>query len=291
MKKLVFACLLAAALCACQRETHLRVGSYNLRFANLDTKSEVNNWTLREPRLLQSFLACDMDLCGVQEIGLNEQASLPAMLASEGLAYDSYFFDPYADDGVGTRAHGLLWKKDRFTLVGEPHFFWLSDPPERRQPNDTVPAWKACYTRGGFCLTLQEKGGEQLFVMVTHAPLNKAQHAENAHIYAAMEQQYNPQGLPSFFLGDFNACEADACSAVHRTYWKDAYLAVPADKRSGPEGSFNAWQWETPGADERIDFVYYRGEGVTPLAYACDNTMYGGYPSDHFPVYVDFIVR
>lgn len=269
----------------------MRIGSYNLRFANLDSKSEENNWGLRESRLLQSFLTCDMDICGVQEIGAAEQESIPRHLAEEGLSYGSYFFDPYADDGVGTRAHGLLWKKDRFTLVGEPHFFWLSDPPEKRQPNDTVPAWHVSYTRGGFCLTLQEKGGKKIFVMVTHAPLNKGQHADNAHIYADLESRYNPDGLPSFFLGDFNANESEACSVEHRRHWKDVYLALPADRRVGPEGTFNAWKWEAPTADHRIDFIYYKGEGVTPLSYQCDNTLYGGYPSDHFPVYADFRIR
>ena len=266
----------------------LRVGTYNLRFSNLDNKSEENNWTLREPRLLQSFLSCDMDICGVEEIGSAEQESLPRQLSARGLSYDSYFFDPYADDGVGTRAHGLLWKKDLFSLAGEPHFFWLSNPPDVRQSNDTVPAWKANYTRGGFCLTLKDKADHRYFVMVTHAPLNKEQHAANASIYADMERRYNPEGLPSFFVGDFNANEADACSAVHRSYWADAYRAVPSP--AGPEGTFNAWKWEAPSADHRIDFIYYRGEGVTPVAYTCDNTLYGGYPSDHFPVYADFFV-
>ena len=288
MKKL-FICLLSLAVCACQQEMPLRIGSYNLRFANLDNRSAENNWTLREPRLLESFLACDMDICGVQEIGAAEQESIPRNLAERGLCYDSHFFDPYSDDGVGTRAHGLLWKKDRFTLVGEPHHFWLSDPPELRQSNDTVPAWKANYTRGGFCLTLQEKGGRRLFVMVTHAPLNKQQHAQNAHIFADMERQFNPEGLPSFFLGDFNANEADSCSAVHRTHWTDVYHAV--EQPAGPEGTFNAWQWPAPAAEHRIDFIYYRGEGVSPQAYTCDNTLYGGYPSDHFPVYADFRIK
>ena len=39
----------------------------------------------------------------------------------------------------------------------------------------------------------------------------------------------------------------------------------------------------------RIDFIYYRGKGVTPLRYVCNNRLYSGlFASDHFPVYVDF---
>lgn len=275
-------------------EDPVRIGTYNLRRAKLDAGSPVNDWTLREPRLLRSFLACDMDICGVQEVDAAEQGSIPAALQRQGLSYESHFFNPYSEDGTGSKAHGLLWKKDRFTLVGEPHHFWLSDPPEKRQYNDTVPSLKKNFIRGGFCLTLQEKGGQKIFVMVTHAPLNKEMHARNARIFLEMEKKYNPQGLPSFFLGDFNANGADACSAVYRTWWTDAYHAFDAhpSARKGPDGSFNAWRMTSPPAGRRIDFVYYRGKGITPLDYVCNNQLYdGGYPSDHFPVYVDFSIQ
>ena len=235
-----------------------------------------------------------MDICGVQEVDAAEQESIPGLLAAQGLAYDNHFFNPYADDGVGSKAHGLLWKKDRFSLVGEPHHFWISNPPEKRQYNDTVPSLKKNFVRGGFCLTLQEKGGQKIFVMVTHAPLNKDAHAENAHIFVEMEKKYNPEGYPSFFVGDFNASEADACHAVYRTCWTDAYHAFDAhpSARKGPEGSFNAWRMTSPPPERRIDFVYYRGKGITPLDYVCNNQLYdGGYPSDHFPVYVDFSIQ
>ena len=137
--------------------------------------------------------------------------------------------------------------------------------------------------------------GKKLFVMVTHAPLNKEMHAENAHIYVEMEKRYNPDGCPSFFLGDFNARETDACSAVYRSWWTDSYHAFDANPglRLGPDGTFNGWNLHAvPAMDRRIDFIYYRGKDITPLSYLSDATRYAGlYPSDHFPVRVDFAVR
>ena len=268
----------------------MRIGSYNLRRAKLDQDSLENNWQLREPRLLASFQDNDFDICGVQEVDEEQQHSLPTLLAQRGLEYDSHFFSPYADDGNGSKAHGLLWKKSRFTQVGQAHHFWISDPPEKKQYNDTVPSMKKNFIRGGFCLTLQEKDGQKLFVMVTHAPLNKEQHARNAHIFELMEKKYNPQKYPSFFLGDFNANEDDACSRMYRSYWTDSYHAFDGhpQARKGPEGSFNAWRMPDPPQAYRIDFIYFREEGIVPQAYVCNNRMYdGGYPSDHFPVYID----
>ena len=270
----------------------VRIGTYNLRRAKLDDKDPDNNWAAREPRLIQSFLDNDFDICGVQEVDSAEQERLPRLLAERGRRYGVHFFGPYADDGVGTKAHGLLWKEDRFAPVGDPHHFWISDPPEVKQYNDS---WRDHpFIRGGFCQILKDlRTGKQLFVMVTHAPLNKEMHAENAHVYVEMEKRYNPQGLPSFFLGDFNAVETDDCSAVYRAVWTDTYHAFDAEPglRLGPEGTFNGWKLHAV-PERRIDFIYYRGKGVTPLCYVCDDSRYGGfYPSDHFPVYADFAIR
>ena len=293
--------LAVAALAAAMPESEakkpaeIRVGSYNLRRAQLDKNSPDNNWEKREPRLIQSILDCKFDFCGLQEVDSPEQESIPKMLAERGGEYESYFFGPYADDGHGTKAHGLIWRKDRFKLVGEPHYFWVSDPPDVKQVNDIRSDIGGKFIRGGFCLILQDmKARRKYFVMVTHAPLNKEQHAANAHVFVDMEKKYNPKGLPSFFMGDFNVNEEGAASALYRTWWTDSFHAFDLNpmQRTGPVGTFNSWKNEIPDPARRIDFIYFRGKGVTPLHYTCDNTLYDGcFASDHFPVYVDFKIK
>lgn len=297
--KLLMAVLAAAALCLAgvpgqaKKPVELRVGSYNLRRAKLDKDSPDNNWQVREPRLIQSILDNEFDLCGLQEVDSEEQESIPRLLAERGVEYGSYFFGPYADDGHGTKAHGLLWRKDRFKLIGKPHYFWISDPPEKKQVNDIGSNLKGKFIRGGFCVVLKDrKAGRKYLMMVTHAPLNRQQHAENAHIFIDMEKKYNPKGWPSFFVGDFNAKETDDASAVYRTHWTDSYHAFDEDPslREGPEVTFNGWRLEGPKPGfGRIDFIYFRGKDVTPLRYRCNDTRYDGlFASDHFPVMVDF---
>ena len=278
-------------------KTDVRIGTYNLRRAKLDRNSEVNNWDARLPRLVESFLRCNMDICGVQEVDTGQQESLPVVLAENGLEYGSYFFSPYAENGAGTKAHGLLWRKGRFE-AGEPHFFWISDPPELMQVNDhgssTLPG---NFYRGGFCITLTDlqNKGARYFVMVTHAPLSPEEHAQNAHVYADIEKRYNPEHLPSFFVGDFNAKETDSSSQFYRSYWTDSYMYLGADtlRREGPSGTFNGWKPDViKGPSRRIDYVYFRGKGVQPLRYVCDDRMFGGnLASDHYPVYVDFRIN
>lgn len=278
-------------------DPEVRIGTYNLRRAKMDKDSPVNNWEARSPRVLASFLKANFDICGLQEVDSAEQESLPRMLADAGLEYGSYFFGPYADDGVGTKAHGLLWRKGRFE-AGEPHYFWISDPPEQKQVNDHgIRAVKGNFIRGGFCITLTDlqNKGARYFVMVTHAPLSPEEHAQNAHVYVEMEKKYNPEGLPSFFLGDMNAKETDPCSEFYRTYWTDSYHYFDArpELREGPAGTFNGWKKEMKlSPDRRIDYIYFRGKGIEPLCYCNDTSLYDGQmASDHYPVYVDFHIK
>ena len=272
----------------------LRIGSYNLRRSVLDDASPDTHWRVRRPRLVQSLLDNAFDVCGLQEVDTPEQESIPRLLADEGAVYSSYFFSPYADDGKGGKAHGLIWKKERFQMVGEPHYFWISRPPEKKQVNDLGLDLKHQYMRGGFCTVIKDlSAGRDYFVMVTHAPLNVNQHAENARVFVEMEKEYNSKGCPSFFLGDFNACEKDAPSAVYRSWWKDSFHNFDGTPqlREGPEGTFNGWQLDRL-PERRIDFIYYRGQGVTPLRYRCNDTRYNGlFASDHFPIWVDFSIK
>lgn len=292
----VAALVAASSEAIARKPVQIRVGSYNLRRAKLDSASVDNKWSVREPRLIQSILDNEFDVCGLQEVDSKEQESVPRMLSERGVEYGSYFFGPYAKDGHGTKAHGIIWRSDRFKLVGEPHHFWLSNPPDQKQVNDFGSDGKHRFIRGAICVILKErKTCRKYCFIVTHAPLNKQQHADNAHIIIEMERKYNPKDLPSFFVGDMNATEKHKASAVYRTHWTDSYHCFD-DKpefRTGPEVTFNGWNLVDPAANHnRIDFIYYRGKGVTPLRYCCNDTRYDGlFASDHFPVWVDFEIR
>ena len=77
---------------------------------------------------------------------------------------------------------------------------------------------------------------------------------------------------------------------IYTSHWNDPYEVLPATLRKGCVGTYNGFSY--PTGKSRIDFVFYRGNNVEPKLYTCDNTLYGGkYPSDHFPVYVDYKIE
>ena len=265
----------------------IRVGSFNIRIPQASDEAGGNGWEPRKPRLAQAILENGFDVFGLQECSPLQQSELPDL--TKGV-YEYWFFSPYAQNGVGKSAQGIAFKKDKFTLT-ERNFFWACKTPETMTTNDTGD--NGTFNRGGCCAVLTHKEtGVQLFVMNTHACLNRDPRDAFAYVYADMEKKFNTKQLPSVFVGDMNASYSQESSATYRKWWKDSYDALATSgKISGPAGTYNGFNLERDMATaSRIDYVYYRGS-LEPLHYSCNAKKYGGYyPSDHLPIYCDFNV-
>lgn len=256
-----------------------RIGTYNLRMSNLDKSDPDNNWEVRKDRLAQSIRDCKFDVFAVEEVSTEQQTWLATEFATE---YECWFFSPYAANGRGDKAHGILYKKGQFNFDNT-HYFWMGDDPHTISQSDT--GTEGDFNRGGCCATLTHKASTvKFFFMATHACLNRDPNDKYAHIYADMEKEYNTEGLASFFVGDMNARNTTDAYAEWAQYWKDAY--VNADSKTGIGNTYNGFK--SASGSSRIDFIFYRGAGIKAKMYTCDNTRYGNlYASDHFPVMLD----
>lgn len=258
------------------------VGSYNLRMSHLDNGTD-NAWSVRKDRLKKSILEAPFDVFGIQEVDDKTQAWLDSELSSK---YAFRYFSPYSANGNGTRAQGIGYRADRYTL-SDWHYFWATDTPDVMSTNDTGSSGN--FNRGGCCCVLTHIAtGTKVFVMNNHGCLNDQSNEDAAPVYVEQEKKYNKDGLPSFFVGDMNAKESGPVYKTYTAHWSDAYLA--ASKRTGASGTYNAFK--NPGGSSRIDYVFFRGEGVTAESYHCENKLYDGfYPSDHFPIWVEFKIE
>ena len=261
-----------------------RLGSYNLRMGHLDTDDD-NKWPVRRHRLMASIAVSAFDVAGLQEVNTQMQSDLREEFGKE---YSFWFFSPYSQDGVGDKAHGIMFRSSMFEISGK-RFFWVSDTPDVCSVNDTGPGGN--FRRGGCCAVLTHKPtGIRFFLLCTHACYNKEPNARYAHVYRQMEERYNTEDLPSFMVGDMNAGPDEAASVTFREYWRDAYLTIDASLRTGLQNTYN--DYEYPSGSDRIDYIYYRGAGVEPLSYHCDGTLYAGkYASDHFPIMLDLRIE
>lgn len=277
---LVFAVLFPAVIFA---GNNLRVGSYNLRMQQLD-KGE-NDWSVRRARVMQSIRENGFDIFGVQELTDFAQDHLREDL---GDTYEFVFFSPYSQDGKGTKAHGIAWRKDKIKLL-ECHRFWLSENPDSCSYNDF---WQrdgkiSKFKRGATCCLFETKSGKKFIFMCTHAALSPEDNAKYAHVLIDREKMYNPKGYPSFLVGDMNVREDAPSSELWRTYWDDAALCV----EEKPAGTFNGFRLRSDEERPRIDFIYCRGK-VRIKDYFCNTKLYDGlFASDHYPIGADVVIR
>lgn len=268
-------------------EENIRIGTYNLWRSDIGKGDYL--WDVRKFRLVQSIIDNQMDIFAAEEVDTTIYREIPSMLNDRMKKgrYDWKLFSPYNPKGEGAiKAQALVYRSDKFELL-EFHRFWLSPTPDEMSSGWDEKKFK----RGACCATLRsKKTGKKFFIMVSHFPLGKRAKQEIAPLVIERAKLYNPEGLPAFFAGDLNTREERTESEILRTYWTDAYMVLPQEKKFGPKGTFNHYDvtrdMETA---PRIDYVYFRGEKIKPLKYVCDDTRYDGlYPSDHCPVYVDF---
>ena len=253
------------------------LGTYNLRMEHLDTGRD-NRWEVRKPRLMESLRRAGFDAAGLQEVNSRMQRDLMEELGNE---YSFWFFSPYSRTGEGDKAHGIMFRKSLFEIL-ERRFFWISDTPDVCSLADVGP--KGNYRRGGCCAVLRHKAsGDRFFLMCTHACYNEKPNSRFASLYRRMEERFNTENLPSFFVGDMNATPESDASKMFREYWLDTYDLASRSVRVGPESTYNAYKY--PAGLSRIDYIYCRGASVSVESYCCDSSLYpGGYASDHFPV-------
>lgn len=276
-----FAC---TVMLACSFTT-VRIGTYNLWRS--DIGKDEYAWPERRDILAKSIVENAFDIFAAEEVDTTMFRELPSLVAQAGGNYEWLTFSPYAADGSGSmKAQALVFRKDRFA-VETFHHFWASETPDVMSTG-----WdEGKFKRGACCAVLKDlQNGQRIFVMVSHFPLGKEARLHFAPIVIEKEKQYNPEGLPSFFIGDLNTRQERPESEILRSWWTDSYMALPQENRVGPQGTFNSHDvTKDMETAPRIDFVYFRGAGVTPVKYVVNTKKYGGiYPSDHCPVYVDF---
>ena len=261
----------------------VRIGTYNIRIQS--SSDGDNNWPTRKPITVQSIKDIDFDIFGLQEAQTYHHTYLQETL---GDIYGFEWFCP--NTGSSKESVGIAYKKSEWSLA-KLNKFYINSDPDTQAKCDTGSSGN--YYRGALCGTfIHKKTGTKLFFMSTHGCLNKEPNNTYAYLYPEQEARFNPDGLPSFFVGDLNARPDWDSSVLFRTYWNDTYLTIDETLRQGCEDTFNGWDSPEGRADRRIDFVYYKGAGVTPTLYKCDNTLYDGkYPSDHWPVYADFTIE
>lgn len=256
----------------------LRVMSFNVRMPN--KIDGVNYWDSRRDVAIEMLRQTAPDLIGTQELyyrqGNDIVTALPEYVwlgnSRQGIHEDEYM--------------GVIFRKDRFELL-EMGQFWLSETPD-------VPgsmSWGVSITRMvTWVRMLDKRTGKPFYFLDTHLAHRREDEqarSASAKVIEAFLAKL-PKDIPVILTGDFNTTPDKEAYKTITAYLQDAWTA--AAERKGPTGTFHGFKGgESP--TPRIDWILYRAPWkVTRMETV---TMHDGerYPSDHYPVMADFVVK
>jgi len=279
-------------------EVPLRVMTFNARYAGtFDGLVGPNGWygspdpaSARKFKVQRVIADNAPDIVGTQELLDFQLHDLTNPASDSSLSgYDHY--GVARDDGVSAGEYSaILYRSDRFTRL-DAGSFWLSLTPE-------VPS---IYPGAGtnriasWVMLLDQQSQQRLFVLDSHFDnVSGAARQYGADLIRSRLDDLS-DGAATLIMGDFNTTQS---SNVVRTLLgqndpgglqlADSYRAVHPVTQSN-EQTYHDFGGGTIGS--RIDFILNSAE-LSPYAAQIIRTSYGGkYPSDHYPVVVDFNVQ
>jgi len=251
-----------------------QVATFNIRW---DNPNDVGNlWKDRLPHVVDLIKFHKISLVGTQE-GLHHQ--ITQMSAS--LGYE--FIGKGRDDGGEKGEYAaILYDPTQFKLLDQ-GTFWLSPTPEKPSKG-----WDAALNRVATYGKFSDQTGKQFYVFNIHYDhIGQQAREESSKLVVQQIEKINQEKLPVIWMGDFNVTPDNPAytTITSQSNWKDARLVAAFSY--GPAGTFSGFDWEKL-PDGIIDHIFISGK-IKLLRHGILTDNYGKkYPSDHFPVMIEF---
>jgi endonuclease/exonuclease/phosphatase family metal-dependent hydrolase len=274
---LVSLLLASQAATAAKPPVALRVASYTLRSNQAGDGADA--WPNRKEMVKNLVQHYDFDVFGIQEglrAQLNDVAELPAYA----------FVGRGRDDGKEAGEHSaIFYKKARLQLL-QTGDFWLSQTPDR-----PGKGWDAtCCNR--ICTWARFKdlqSGQVFYFFSVHFDHEGVEARRQSGQLMVRKIKEIAQGAPVVCVGDLNSTPDTEQVKTLQGALGDAYQLTQRPAY-GPVGTFNGFELTAPLRD-RIDYIFV-SRGSTVLDYSVlTDSMRGHYPSDHFPVVANVVLK
>lgn len=279
MRKLILMTAIAVGLSGCgHKPLDVTAFSYNIRMNS--PNDGLNIWENRKQWVAQSIEFFEGDLIGAQEVTYTQLKDLDSLLPG----YD--YLGVGRQGGNQGEFSPIFYRKDQFEVLNS-ETFWLSKTPD----SVASKGWDAALPRIVTWAEFKEKKtGKTFFHFNTHFDHRGSQARKESSQLILEKIEEIARDAPVILTGDFNIRPEQEPYAVLVKELKDTYHS--ADKKYGPEHTFNAWNYKGEGDFHRIDFIFYKGQGIQALKYHVLDGQRGKYfVSDHFPVIVNFSIE
>lgn len=257
---------------------NIKVMSYNIR-VDFGGDGE-NNWEFRREFLGDQIAFHDPDFIGTQEGKAHQLQFLDSVLV-----HHSWFGISRDNSKTEGEFSAVFYNTEKFRLLSE-NTFWLSETPD-------VPskAWDAAYPRICTYGLLEEKVSKRRFYVVnTHLDhVGETARSKGVSLILDRISRINKEQLPVMITGDFNS-EPD--TGAYRTMTSE-YLdsrSVCLKKPFTPQGTFNGFKKCEP-VSALIDYIFVSKHTKVLDYTVLTDSRDGRYPSDHFPLLVNLLLK
>lgn len=272
MKTLFILC--AMAVSSISFGLDLKVITYNIRYNN--PGDSLNAWPNRKDEVIKLLRLHGADIFGLQEALLGQINDIAAQMPG----FD--WIGVGRDDGINKGEYAPVFYNSQKYQLKQQGWFWLSETPDLPSKS-----WDAALPRiCTFALLEDYDTRKNFWVFNTHFDHigGKARH-ESARLILKKINELNEKKLPVILAGDFNLTPDENPLKIIKRRLDDS-RNVSETPPSGPEGTFNGFDFNSPLTD-RIDYIFVNKD-VTVKRYAVlPDSKDQRYPSDHLPVYVE----
>jgi len=259
-------------------QSSINILSWNIRLYN--NWDGPNIWENRKEEVKGLILFYEADILCTQE-GVKSQ--LVFLRDSVG-GYD--YIGVGRDDGKDKgEFSAIFYRKDRFE-VKEQGTFWLSETPGVVSKGWDAAIVRVC-TWGVFS---DKESKKQFMVFNTHFDhMGQLARENSARLIVAKMKELNTKNLPVIMAGDFNSTPDSKPYQVLAAAYTDARMVseVPA---YGPLATFNGFRFDQEPT-ERIDYIFINGKTRVKRYAVLTNSQGQRYPSDHFPVFTELVIK
>lgn len=279
MKQFLIIALVILASCSKQKESTLKVITYNIR---LDVASDGDNaWANRKDFLVSQIKFYEPTVFGTQEGRPNQIEDI-----TKGLP--NYSFIGHGRDGGNNGEYSAIFYDKTKVSFSNTHTFWLSETPEKNSIG-----WDASYPRiCTYGLMTDLTSNKKIWVFNTHLDHKGAQaQLKGIQLIEAEIKKVNSKNYPVIVMGDFNVLPSSALINSLKENYADA-KTLANDNVFGNTGTFNGFKFHEP-VTRRIDYIFLsKNTNIHVNKYAVlTDSKDLKYPSDHFPVFAEIQIK
>ncbi|HCY74366.1 MAG TPA: endonuclease/exonuclease/phosphatase [Ignavibacteriales bacterium] len=274
----VFLILLLSTTVFAQTE-NIKVMTYNIRCGYCEDSSDVDNWSKRKYLVAYVIKNHNPDLIGLQEAEMFQVNDLIEMLDE----YDWYGVS--REDGKeGGESTAILYRKNRF-IPEEKQTLWLSETPKI-----VSKGWDAMFKRTVTIIKMKDLiSSKEFYYFNTHFDhIGETARTESSRLLINEIGKYLAD-YSIILSGDFNYTSSSEGYKIITSRLFDS-KSISKTENTGGNITFNGFGKEIQ-PDNKIDFIFVNDK-TKVLNHTIDTTTFNGlYPSDHYPVIANIILK